>query len=137
MLHQWRYERVLVAGAEGLLGQHLTARLSTRCAVLPLGHGGLDITNAEAVERTCTRERPDLIINCAVLGVDACEHDPELGQAVNAVGPHNLARAAHQLDAGFVQFSSQLRLRRRPPRRGAVHGVGSTAPTQPVRTLEA
>ena len=100
------HNRVLIAGAEGLLGRYFTARLSGHCSLTAHGHATLDITNAEAVEATCAQERPDLIINCAVLGVDASERDPARSIAVNVVGPRNLAACAETLGADLVHFSS-------------------------------
>src|SRR5205085_11104408 len=44
----------------------------------------------------------DLVINCAVIGVDECERDPGLARAVNVDGPANLARAAKSI----LHFSS-------------------------------
>ena len=100
------HERVLIAGAEGLLGRYFTAQLLGRCSLTAHGHASLDITNAEAVEAICARERPDLLINCAVLGVDACERDPARSRAVNVVGPRNLAVCADAIGADLVHFSS-------------------------------
>lgn len=101
-----RYKRILIAGAGGLLGRHIAAHLSEPRAVTAHGHGSLDITDAQAVERACARERPELIINCAVLGVDASERDPERAHAVNVTGPENLALAAKAIDAELLHFSS-------------------------------
>ena len=100
------HERVLIAGAEGLLGRYFTAQLRGRCSLAALSHASLDITNAKAVEAMCALERPDLIINCAVLGVDACERDPARSRAVNVVGPTNLAACADLIGADLVHFSS-------------------------------
>jgi dTDP-4-dehydrorhamnose reductase len=100
------HERVLIAGAEGLLGRYFTAQLSGRCSLTAHGHASLDITNAEAVAAMCAAEGPDLIINCAVLGVDACERDPARALAVNVLGPGNLAACAEAIGADLVHFSS-------------------------------
>ena len=100
------HERVLIAGAEGLLGRYFTAQLFGRCSLSAHSHASLDITDAKAVEAMCARERPDVIINCAVLGVDACECDPERAHAVNVVGPRNLAVCADAIGADLVHFSS-------------------------------
>ena len=53
------------------------------------------------------RERPDWIINCAgYTQVDRAEAEPEAAQRVNAEGPANLARAAHQTGARLLQIST-------------------------------
>jgi len=90
--------RVVVTGAGGLVGRALTAK----CRAVGLGHADLDITDRDAVRRKMAELRPDLVINCAVVGVDACEDDPKLARAVNVDGPRNLAEAA----PAIVHFSS-------------------------------
>ena len=100
------HERVLITGAEGLLGRYFTAHLIGQCSLKAHGRASLDITNAEAVAETCARERPNLIINCAVLGVDACERDPDRAYVLNVLGPRNLAVSASAIGADLVHFSS-------------------------------
>src|SRR6266852_3864115 len=70
--------------------------------VIPLTHADLDIADRAAVRRKMADLRPDLIINCAVVGVDACEDDPKLAHAVNVEGPRNLAEVA----PAIVHFST-------------------------------
>jgi dTDP-4-dehydrorhamnose reductase len=90
--------RVVVTGAAGLVGRAVTAKYRA----VPLTHAGLDITDRDAVRRKMADLRPDLIINCAVIGVDVCEDDPKLARAVNVDGPRNLAEVA----PAIVHFSS-------------------------------
>lgn len=98
--------KVLITGAHGLVGSHLTEQLSHSREVLALGRTELDITNAEQVFALVEKEQPDLIINCAVLGVDECESDPEKANAVNVQGPSNLAQTAAEFGAEIVHFST-------------------------------
>ena len=88
--------RVLVTGASGLVGSAAVRRFGA----IALSHRDLDITDASAVQRVAGGA--DLVINCAVAGVDECERDPKLARAVNVDGPSNLARAARSI----VHFSS-------------------------------
>lgn len=90
--------RVVVTGAAGLVGRAVAARYQA----IALTHNDLDITDRDAVRRKMTEVRPDLIVNCAVIGVDACEDDPKLAKAVNVDGPRNLAEVA----PAIVHFSS-------------------------------
>lgn len=90
--------RVAVTGAGGLVGRAIAAKYQA----IALNHADLDITDREAVRRKMAQLRPDLILNCAVVGVDACEDDPKLAKAVNIDGPRNLAEAA----PAIVHFSS-------------------------------
>ena len=99
--------KVLITGAAGLIGSHLSRRLARQHEVLALRHGELDITDRQAVYRCVTGATPDLIVNCAVLQVDDSESDPAKAHAVNADGPRHLAEAASGVGATIVQFSTQ------------------------------
>ncbi|MDQ3687408.1 MAG: dTDP-4-dehydrorhamnose reductase [Acidobacteriota bacterium] len=98
--------KIIITGAGGLVGAHLARHLAANHQVLPLGRRDLDITDREAVLHLIFRERPGLIINCAVLGVDECERDSALAQAVNVEGPRTLAEAAAGVSAEFLHFST-------------------------------
>ena len=98
--------KTIVVGAGGLVGGELVRHLSTDHEVVAFRHAELDITNGELVNRAILRERPALILNCAVVGVDISELDPSSAWAVNAAGAENLAKAASAVDASLVQFSS-------------------------------
>jgi dTDP-4-dehydrorhamnose reductase len=98
--------KIAIVGAGGLVGSEFARHLSTHQDVLTFRHSDLEITDSEAVTRVILTERPSLIVNCAVLGVDASELDPSLAWSVNVSGAENLAKAAAAVDAEFVQFSS-------------------------------
>ncbi|MEO8381613.1 MAG: NAD(P)-dependent oxidoreductase [Acidobacteriota bacterium] len=97
--------RVLIAGAAGLVGTEL-ARFYNGDDVAALRRRELDITDENAVEATVQRLQPDVVFNCAVIGVDDCEADPGRAHAVNVSGPAHLAAAAQRIGASFVHFSS-------------------------------
>jgi dTDP-4-dehydrorhamnose reductase len=97
--------RVLIAGAAGLVGSALAAAYRDD-EVIALRHRELDITDAKAVEEVVSQSRPALIFNCAVIGVDDCEADPALAERVNVDGPRNLANAAQRIGATVVHFST-------------------------------
>jgi dTDP-4-dehydrorhamnose reductase len=98
--------KIIITGAGGFVGRRLTAFFSTRHDVHAFSHQTLEITDNHAVTRLITDIRPDLIINCAVLGVDECEADPSLAYSVNAAGPQYLAEAAAECDAEIMQIST-------------------------------
>jgi len=98
--------RVLITGAGGLVGRALTKRLTAASEVFPMFHRDLDITNEESVRSAVSSINPDLIINCAVTGVDECERDPEMARCMNVYGPAFLAKAASSVGAEIVHFSS-------------------------------
>ena len=98
--------KVAIVGAGGLVGKELTKQFAEEHQVSPFTHRELDVTNPLAVQQVLLSERPHLIINCAVLGVAACEIDPGLAWSVNVVGAENLANTARNLDADFLQLST-------------------------------
>lgn len=98
--------KIVIAGAGGLVGRAFTRHFSNEHQVLPLTHRKLDITDAQAVRRIIFEERPALVINCAVLGVDACELNPSLAWSVNVTGAENFAKAAADIDAEFLHLST-------------------------------
>ena len=98
--------RVAIIGSGGLVGKEFTHHFSNGHEVLPLTHNDLNVTDAQAVKHLVLDERPALIINCSVIGVDACELNPESAWAVNAVGAGNLAEAAVAIDADILQLST-------------------------------
>ncbi len=95
--------RVLITGAGGLIASALVSFFDD---VYALRHPALDITDANAVDTVFDRLDPALVINCAVVGVDACESDHALAKRINVDGPLNLARAAARSGAAIVHFSS-------------------------------
>ena len=101
-----RASKVLITGAGGLVGRHLARRLAARHEVLALAHRDLDITDRAAVWRRVEAERPDLVVNCAVLGVDECERDERAARALNVEGPRALAEAAGPAGADVLHFST-------------------------------
>src|SRR5215208_73451 len=99
--------KTIITGAGGLVGGALSRHLAgSGHDVLALRRADLDVTDASAVERLMKSERPELVINCAVLGVDECERDPAAAHAVNADAPRTLAAAAAEAGAQFLHFST-------------------------------
>lgn len=99
--------KILITGAAGLVGAHMTRILSHAHDVAGLTHADLDITDRDAVHRRVSEMRPALIANCAVLQVDDSEQNPALAQAVNVDGPSFLAEAASTVGAEIIHFSTQ------------------------------
>jgi len=68
---------------------------------------GLDVTDADAVERALDQVRPALVIHAAALtDTSLCEEDPDLAMRVNAHGSLNVARACRLVDAAMVYVST-------------------------------
>lgn len=99
----------LVVGAGGQLGEAMTDQLSVRHAVVPVTRRELDVTNADAVMAMVTDVVPDVIVNCsAYTNVDAAEEDPVAALEINAMAVRILARAATQIDATLVHYSTDF-----------------------------
>jgi dTDP-4-dehydrorhamnose reductase len=96
----------MIVGAGGLVGRELTRQLSKKHQVSPLKHEDLDITDHQDVNQRVHGERPSLIIDCAVLGLAACEFDQSRAWDVNVASTANLARAASGIDADFLYIST-------------------------------
>jgi len=100
--------KILVTGAEGMLGRDVVraARLVNH-DVVALGHGEVDVTDADAVRRRLHEAAPDAVINCAAYtDVDGAEDDLRGAMKVNADGARNAAAAAAELDAAVVYPST-------------------------------
>jgi dTDP-4-dehydrorhamnose reductase len=96
--------KVLVLGASGQVGSHLRQLLPDATF---RGRDTADFTDPEALERRVLADAPAIIVNAAAYtAVDRAESEPELAWRVNADGPAALARAARQLDAALLHFST-------------------------------
>ena len=100
--------RILITGAKGLVGHALVEHCSASGdEVLSYDHQSLDIADADAVEKTIVRERPDAVINCAAwTDVDGCETNAEKARQVNSSGPENLARSSRKANAVLITIST-------------------------------
>src|SRR5215218_4000842 len=99
--------KTIITGAGGLVGGALSRRLARGGGdVLALRRADLDVTDAGAAGRLIKSERPSLVVNCAVIGVDECERDPAAAHAVNAEAPRALAAAAADAGAEFLHFGT-------------------------------
>ena len=98
--------KVAIFGAGGLVGAAFVRHLANHNDVLAFKHADVDISNSQAVGDALFNQRPALVVNCAVLGVDACERNPSLAWSVNVAGARNLATVANEVGAQFIHFSS-------------------------------
>lgn len=117
-------DRVLITGANGLLGQALTRRLSesaeyavlatardpglrvedATCAYTPL-----DVTAPEEVKATVQEFGPDVVVNCAARSdVSTCEEHRNEAWATNARAVKRLARHCQEERARLVQISTDF-----------------------------
>jgi len=98
---------VLLCGANGQLGAELRRAAPAWARLEATDRESLDVSDADAVLRLVERIRPRLILNAAAYtAVERAEDERELAFAVNARGPHNLARAAAAAGAKLVHVST-------------------------------
>lgn len=118
------FKRILVTGANGLLGQALVGRLSrepgydvlaTARQAEPLYSGGsggyvpMDVTSPSEIRAVFDDFAPDVVVNCAAMTqVDACEQERELCWRVNVDAVDTLARACLATGARLVQVSTDF-----------------------------
>src|SRR4051812_39338230 len=101
--------RIAVVGSRGQLGAAVVHECATGHEVIALGHEDLDITDDRAVHATIRRVAPDAIVNCAGYNdVDGAEDHQVDALNSNAFAVRALARAAADLNASFVQYSSDF-----------------------------
>jgi dTDP-4-dehydrorhamnose reductase len=116
-------KRILVTGANGLLGQHLVQIFSQQpkyellfTSDEPtfylnhrplLDYTQLDITSKSDVKSLVMSFHPDVIVNAAAMtNVDTCESQRELAWKINVHGVENLADVARMIGAKIIHVSS-------------------------------
>lgn len=114
--------KVLVTGANGLIGQHIGKLIlkSKTFNLLPTGIGKsrvkdfeniyqkLDISNSVEVKNLLKFEKPDIVINCAAIShVDICEQFPDKCYKVNVLGVKNLIDNLNP-QSKFIHLSSDF-----------------------------
>ena len=103
--------KILVTGAHGQLGTELNflSSLLESHSFTFVDQNNLDITDAVAVNEFISTGNYSAIINCAAYtAVDKAETEKEIAFKVNADGAGNLARAAKQINAKFIHFSTDF-----------------------------
>jgi dTDP-4-dehydrorhamnose reductase len=115
--------RILVTGANGLLGQKLiqalqkekdTVFLATGAGPLRLQQPGIpyavmDITDGEEVQRVCQSFQPTAIIHgAAMTHVDACEQDPDKCWASNVTAVQHLVNYCDANGVFLVHLSTDF-----------------------------
>ena len=118
-------KRVLITGANGLLGQELVQQIvrrgiydllatgqdsSSRLESTPsYAYTSLDICNKDEVQKIFKEFSPEYVINCAAItGVDAAETNRDACWRVNAEAVGNLAKSCHGHGAHLIQLSTDF-----------------------------
>jgi dTDP-4-dehydrorhamnose reductase len=104
--------KILLFGRNGQVGWELQRSLAPLGEVVALDRGGAaglsgDLSDPAAVARTVLQVRPDIVVNAAAYtAVDKAESDAELARTINAEAPGAIARAAQEIGAGLVHYST-------------------------------
>jgi dTDP-4-dehydrorhamnose reductase len=117
--------KILVTGANGLLGQHLVKVLTDAGhAVIATGMGDsrlpaggegacryypADITGKQALHAIMRLEKPSVIVHAAAMTqVDECETRRDQSFAVNVLGTGNMLAAAERTGSHFIYISTDF-----------------------------
>jgi dTDP-4-dehydrorhamnose reductase len=103
--------RILLFGKNGQVGWELQRSLAPLGKIIALDSRDTaycgDLANLEGIRHTVRDTRPDVIVNAAAYtAVDRAESEPERVHLINAQAPEVLARAARQVGALLVHYSS-------------------------------
>lgn len=100
--------KVLITGGSGFLGRRTVAYFEALGhTVFAPGHRELDITDAAALDRWFSENRPDGVIHtAAVSDTGVCQKNPEWSETINVTGTVNLAKVCKAHGAKLVICSS-------------------------------
>lgn len=101
-------KKIMVTGCNGQLGRQIQKEYENDEAMLICTDiDDLDISDHARVMEFVRDLQPDVIMNCAAYtAVDACEQAWDLAYRINAIGPRNLAIAAHAVGAKLMHIST-------------------------------
>ena len=117
--------KILLTGANGLLGQKLVALIAPHAEYnliatsrgndkiyydLPMyRYRSLDVTQKEKVDKVIGQEKPDVIIHTAALTkVDYCEHHQEICHRVNVEAVNHIVQAAKKNNCFLIHLSTDF-----------------------------
>jgi dTDP-4-dehydrorhamnose reductase len=99
--------RVLVTGAEGMVGAELVRTLGSGFVVASAVRSDFDITDRRATADAVAEAAPEVVVNCAgYTDVDGAEAHRSEAEAVNARGAGHVAEAAAAVGARVIQLST-------------------------------
>ena len=95
--------KVLIIGAEGMLGHDLVEVMSKNHEVSTTTIDTMDITDINKTIETVKKKNPDVVIHAAAFtDVDGSESQADLAYKVNSLGTRNVAVACKETDSALV-----------------------------------
>ena len=117
-------KKILVTGANGLLGQKIIYNLKKRkdVTLIACSRGinrlietkgykyiELDITNKNQIQKLISLEKPDAVINCAAMtNVDKCENNKKECWEINVNAVENIATSCELINAHVLHLSTDF-----------------------------
>jgi dTDP-4-dehydrorhamnose reductase len=100
---------VFITGAAGQLGEAMRAQLEPQHEIVAVSRADLDVADADAVAHKVATICPDVIVNCAAYtDVDGAQKHPTAALDANAWAVRALARAADEVNATLVHYSTDF-----------------------------
>ncbi len=109
-------KRIIVLGANGLLGTLLTERLKLNASLKVLTHSQSsnadlvsDLSSEKEVEHLLKQSKPDICVNTmALTDVNLCETDKEMARKLNVLPVQNIVTCvlSHKLNLKLIQIST-------------------------------
>jgi dTDP-4-dehydrorhamnose reductase len=99
--------RILITGANGMLGRALAAKLGSGHSLFLWGREEADVTDERAVHEAARGIEFDAVVHAAAYtDVDGCEREEEAALRVNRDGVRHVAALARERGARFVTVST-------------------------------
>lgn len=99
--------KILLFGATGQLGRSLMMTLAPMGEVIALNRTHADFSQPHQLAAQILASHPDVIVNAAAYtAVDRAESEPAVALAINATAVEVLAKAARQINALLLHYST-------------------------------
>lgn len=99
--------RVIVTGADGMLGRAVAERFAATHDVIPHRRADCDLADAGATAAWFAARAPELVVHCAAwTDVDGCEADPARARRDNTDATRSVALATAAVDAALLHMST-------------------------------
>lgn len=100
-------KKILIIGAAGQLAFDLIEVLKRNYEIIPATRNDFDVVDSSGAEKFIKNHKPNIVINAAAYHkTEECELNPEKSFQVNAIGAYNVAKAASDINARIIFFST-------------------------------